>query len=120
MARVTHFEIAVDDPQTSIDFYSTVFGWQVNKWDGPMDYWLVGTGDTETLGIDGALAHRENLMNQPITIIIDVDDAAGYMEKVVSNGGEMLGELQEIPGQGISGYFKDPAGNIVGVMQSYT
>lgn len=119
MARVTHFEIAMDDPQASIDFYKNVFDWEVFKWEGPMDYWLVGTGDPETPGIDGALAHRENLMNQPITIIIDVDDAAGYMDKVKANGGEQIGELQEIPGQGISGYFKDPAGTIVGVMQSF-
>ena len=120
MAQVTHFEIAVDDPQTSIDFYQKVFDWEINKWEGPMDYWLISTGDPETVGINGALSPRESLMNQPVTMIIEVDDAAGYMAKVKANGGEVLGELQEVPGEGISGYFKDPAGNILGVMQPFT
>jgi predicted enzyme related to lactoylglutathione lyase len=119
MARVTHFEIAVDAPQTSIDFYQTVFGWQVSKWEGPMEYWLIGTGENEIPGIDGALSPRADLLDQPITLIIDVDDAAAYMEKVKANGGEIVGELQEIPGVGISGYFRDPSGNLLGVMQSF-
>ncbi|MEE4195424.1 MAG: VOC family protein [Anaerolineae bacterium] len=119
MARVTHFEIAVDDPQTSIDFYQNVFDWQVNKWEGPIEYWLIGTGESDTPGIDGALAPRADQQNQPITIVIEVEDAAAYIEKVAANGGEVIGELQEIPGVGISGYFRDPAGNILGLMQSF-
>ncbi len=31
MPRVVHFEIAVDNPQRAIDFYTKVFGWKVEK-----------------------------------------------------------------------------------------
>ena len=118
MARVIHFEIAVDDPQASVEFYQNVFAWQITKWEGPMDYWLVKTGEDGEDGIDGALSHRESL-GQPITMVIDVDDAAAFLAKVKANGGSIVSDVEEIPGEGIVGYFKDPAGNILGVMQSF-
>ena len=53
MSRVTHFEISARDPEKVGSFYSNVFGWKINKWEGPVDYWLVTTGDTNSVGIDG-------------------------------------------------------------------
>lgn len=44
MARIVHFEIPADDPERAIKFYEDVFGWEVQKWEGPFDYWLVTTG----------------------------------------------------------------------------
>jgi predicted enzyme related to lactoylglutathione lyase len=58
MPRVIHFEINADQPERAVKFYSEVFGWKIQKWEGPMDYWLVYTG--EGLGIDGGLTKREN------------------------------------------------------------
>lgn len=59
MSRVVHFEIPADDPERSIKFYETVFGWTIEKWDGPIEYWLIITGDEDKPGIDGGLAHRK-------------------------------------------------------------
>ncbi|MFY9710328.1 MAG: VOC family protein, partial [Candidatus Cybelea sp.] len=56
MARVNHFEIHSADPQAAAKFYTDVFGWKISKWDGPMDYWLVSTG--EGPGIDGGIVPR--------------------------------------------------------------
>ncbi len=61
MARVGHFEIHADDPQRAITFYQNAFQWQFNKWDGPQDYWLIKTGDSDTPGIDGGLLRRMGL-----------------------------------------------------------
>ena len=44
MGRVVHFEIHADDPERAVKFYRGVFGWDVTKWDGPVDYWLVDHG----------------------------------------------------------------------------
>jgi len=44
MPRVVHFEIHADDPQRAANFYQGVFGWDIKKWEGPEDYWLVTTG----------------------------------------------------------------------------
>jgi len=54
MTRVVHFEIHADDPERAAAFYRSVFGWEIRKWDGPFDYWLVMTGPREEMGIDGA------------------------------------------------------------------
>ncbi len=45
MARVIHFEIPVNDADRAIAFYQKVFGWKIEKWPGPMEYWLVNAGD---------------------------------------------------------------------------
>ena len=49
MPRPIHFEIPAEDPQRAIGF-SVVFGWKFNKWDGPMDYWLISTGQAPSQG----------------------------------------------------------------------
>lgn len=80
--RVIHFEIAIDEPDRAVKFYSEVFGWKVEKW-GPVDYWLVQTG--EGPGIDGALKMRER-PHESTTNTVEVPSLEKYMEKVVEKG----------------------------------
>ena len=56
MPRVVHFEIHAGDPERAISFYQRVFGWAFQKWEGPMDYWVITTGPDEQRGING-MAH---------------------------------------------------------------
>src|SRR5215469_1323983 len=44
MPRVVHFEIHAQEPERAARFYSEVFGWEITKWGGPVDYWLIKTG----------------------------------------------------------------------------
>ena len=37
MPRVVHFEFAAEDPQRAVKFYERVFGWKIDKWEGPME-----------------------------------------------------------------------------------
>src|SRR5205807_8953246 len=56
MNRVTHFEIYTDDPEAVQPFYWDVFGWKFQKFaGGPVEYWLVTTGDDKEPGINGGL-----------------------------------------------------------------
>jgi len=56
MNRVTHFEIYTNDPQAVQPFYQDVFGWKFNKFEGgPIEYWLVTTGDDKEPGINGGM-----------------------------------------------------------------
>jgi predicted enzyme related to lactoylglutathione lyase len=41
MPRVVHFEIDAEKPERAIKFYERVFGWKIEKWKGPMEYWLI-------------------------------------------------------------------------------
>ena len=55
MPRVVHFEIHAGDPDRAVNFYKTLFGWNFQKWEGPMEYWLVTTGSDDQPGINGGL-----------------------------------------------------------------
>jgi len=60
--RPIHFEINAVDPERTAKFYSDVFGWKFEKWETPeanMDYWMVMTGDKETMGINGGMSKQD-------------------------------------------------------------
>src|ERR1017187_7507057 len=58
MPRPVHFEIQAADTKRAIAYYTALFGWTFNKWEGPQDYWLIKTGEAGTMGIDGGLLPR--------------------------------------------------------------
>jgi len=116
MPRIIHFEINADDPKRATEFYKKVFGWKVEKWEGPTDYWLVTTGDEKQPGIDGAIMER---MKKATTInTIDVPSVDEFIKKIEKAGGKPVSEKTVIPGVGYFAYCKDTEGNIFGIMQA--
>lgn len=116
MPRVTFFEVPADSPDRAMKFYKEVFGWQFDKWDGPMECWLVKTGNGGKRGIDGGLMKKSN--NLPaIRNVIDVSSVDEYSGKISSNGGKLLMPKTEIPGIGFFALFQDTEGNVFGMMQ---
>ncbi len=120
MPRVVHFDIDSDDPERAIGFYGGVFGWKFEKWDGPMEYWLVTTGQEDEPGIDGGLGVRseEGLSFNAYRNTIEVPDVEEYAAKVRENGGQTLMEKMAIPGVGWFVPCVDTEGNHFGLMQS--
>ena len=117
MPRVVHFEISADQPERAAEFYQKVFGWEISKWDGPVEYWVVKTGEDDQPGIGGGMMKRqENL--PPVTNIIDVDSVDEFAEKIADNGGKIIVPKEAIPGVGWFAYFADTEGNVSGIMQS--
>lgn len=117
MPRVVHFEIAADEPQRAISFYEKVFGWRIEKWEGPTEYWLVMTGPECEPGIDGGLAGRtESGSSTENTIGVDfVDD---YVAEIKANGGKIVRPKAAVPGVGWLAYCEDTEGNRFGLMQN--
>ncbi len=116
MGRVLHFEFMAEDPEQLVRFYSTVFGWEITKWDGPQDYWLIGTGSGP--GIDGGIARLSQQGTPGYTnVVVDVDDLDASIEKALANGGEIVMPRMEVPGIGYLAYVKDPTGNDFGMME---
>ena len=121
MARVNHFEIHSADPQVAAKFYTDVFGWKISKWDGPVDYWLVSTG--EGPGIDGGIVRRQGaapagdaaVNGYVCTIVVESLDRT--LDAIVGKGGTIAFDKHEIPSIGLLAYFKDLDGNIFGVLQ---
>ncbi len=110
MPRVIHFEIPADNPQRAIKFYEESFGWKIEKWNGPFDYWLVMTGEEDEPGINGAIMSRE--MGDMVKNTIAVDSFEEYAEKIKKAGGKFLMEKQTLPGVGSMAAFEDTEGNV--------
>lgn len=117
MPRVIHFEIAVDDPERASNFYREALGWKIEKWNGPMDYWLVATGEESEPGIHGALTRRANSL-APIVNTLNVPDLDGFVAKVISAGGKVLLPRMAVPGIGYMAYCQDSEGNPFGMMET--
>jgi predicted enzyme related to lactoylglutathione lyase len=119
MPRVVHFEINADDPERAVQFYKKVFDWKVEKWDGPVDYWLVTTGDESEPGINGAIARRTEAAEATVNTV-DVPSIDRCVAKVKENGGSVIVPKMPVPGVGWLAYCKDTEGNTFGMMQADT
>ncbi len=117
MNRVVHFEISAEKPEEVISFYKNTFNWRFEKWKGPLVYWVITTGDEKTPGIDGGLKERDEMGTNTVNTI-DVVSIDESIEKVTKNGGEIIAPKMAIPGVGWFACFKDPQGNVFGIMQS--
>ena len=117
MARLVHFEMNVKDVHKTISFYEDVFGWKFQKWDGPMDYWLIMTGDEEEPGIDGGLGYEEEGFPKVVNTI-DVGDIDEIIKKIESKGGAIVRPKHAVSGVGWLAYFKDSEGVMSGIMQN--
>ena len=117
MPRPIHFEIPAQDPERAIHFYSAVFGWTFQKWDGPMPYWLVSTGPTDQPGINGGLMPRRDPA-QPCVNTMDVANVDASLAAITESGGQCVVPKMPIPGIGWLAYCKDTEGHIFGIMQN--
>ncbi|MDD1775422.1 MAG: VOC family protein [Methanobacterium sp.] len=115
MPKIIHFEIPVDKPERAIEFYTKVFGWKIQKWEGEFDYWLVTAGEEDEPGIDGAIYPREEEDN--IGTVIGVDSFDDFARKIEAEGGKMITEKMKIPGIGITGSFEDTEGNVLSIIE---
>jgi predicted enzyme related to lactoylglutathione lyase len=116
MPRPVHFDISAENPERAVKFYGDVFGWTFQKWDGPMDYWLVTTGANGELGIDGGLSRRNENSNGTVNTVA-VPSADEYLERVTQAGGKVIMPKNAIPGVGWFAMCADTEGNSFGIME---
>ena len=121
MSRVVHFEIQAENPQRAIEFYSSIFGWEFTKWEGPIEYWYVRTGSDDTPGINGGMTRRKGAIDGQAVIAyvcnVEVPSVDETIRKVEAGGGQLVVPKMPVPGIGWLAYAKDTEGNIFGVMQ---
>jgi predicted enzyme related to lactoylglutathione lyase len=123
MPRVVHFEIHADQPERAVAFYTKLFGWEISKWDGPVDYWLIKTGPDEERGINGGMIKRHGEIGASTAVIsyvctAHVDSVDATAQKVTALGGTIAVPKMPIPGIGWLAYAKDTEGNIFGFMHN--
>jgi predicted enzyme related to lactoylglutathione lyase len=114
--RIVHFEIPADNPERAVKFYQKVFNWKIEKWAGPMDYWMVTTGEDKQLGINGGITARANLA--ATTNTVDVPSVDSFLKKITEAGGKVVMPKTAVPGIGYMAYCADTEGNVFGLMQN--
>ena len=112
--RIIHFEIPVDDPDRATKFYAGIFGWDITRWDGPIDYWLVKTGPDGTRGINGAFIKRSAV--DTVVNTVAVQDLRASLAKVTECGGSIVQQMT-IPSIGEFAYCRDTEGNLFAMLQ---
>ena len=117
MPRVVHFEIHADDPERASDFYNGVFGWKINKWEGPQDYWLVDSTEGDEPGINGGIIKRMHPDLHTINTInvTSVDESATL---IMEAGGKVIKAKMAVRGVGWLAYCTDTEGNMFGIMEA--
>jgi predicted enzyme related to lactoylglutathione lyase len=117
MSRVIHFEIPAAEPERAAAFYGKVFGWKIDKWPGPMEYWMVVTGKEGEPGINGGMMKKPGGITST-TNTIGVDSVDNAISAVVKAGGKNIMPKTPIPTVGYFAYCEDTEGNVFGVMQA--
>lgn len=117
MPRVAHFEICADDVARAVSFYQHVFGWEIRKWDGPHDYWVVITGeDADLPGINGGILDRRDSFAGSVNLV-DVPALDNALLRVVEAGGVIIHSRSTIAGVGFVAYCRDSEGNPFGLIE---
>jgi predicted enzyme related to lactoylglutathione lyase len=116
MPRITHFDLYADDPERAVAFYEKALGWKFEKWDGPMEYWLVNTGPDDEPGIHGGLSRRDDPATTTVNTI-SVSSLDEYTKKIEATGGTITAPKSAIPGVGWFAMARDTEGNEFGLME---
>ena len=116
MPRPIHFDLTVDDPERAMKFYKDIFGWKFEKWNGPMEYWMVTTGDEKEPGINGGLSKRGE-SGMPNMNTIGVSSVDKFSKMIQDEGGKVLMPKSPIPGMGWFATCQDTEGNTFGIIE---
>jgi predicted enzyme related to lactoylglutathione lyase len=105
---IVHVEISAEDRKALANFYSTVFGWNMQHID-EMSYTTFSTGEGE---VGGGLnpVTDENPVGT-VLVYIGTDDIEASLAEIEAHGGQLVAPKMEIPNMGWFAVFKDPAGN---------
>ena len=116
MPRPVHFDLTVDNPERAMKFYSDIFGWKFEKWNGPMEYWMAITGDQKEPGINGGLSKRSE-SGMPNMNTIGVSSVDKFSKMVEEKGGKVSTPKSPIPGIGWFATCQDTEGNTFGIIE---
>jgi hypothetical protein len=113
---IVWFEIPADDVTRARKFYREMFGWKMEQFPGPMDYWHLDTGGADA-SPDGGLLKRQNEGQRGITnyfSVRSVEEAAARVEKA---GGKICMPKTAVPSMGYFVICQDTEGNMFGLWE---
>jgi predicted enzyme related to lactoylglutathione lyase len=111
--RITHVELPADDLERAKRFYAAVAGWEFQAMEGYRDYELFSTGD----GTGGAIGARGTSTGTSVRIFITVPSLEAARDAAAANGGTIVEDIGEVPGQGRYAIVRDPEGSEIALWQ---
>jgi len=114
---LTHFEIYGEQPAELAEFYSRVFGWQIEKVEG-VDYWRINTASEEAKKMNGGLTHRAIPDLRGWMVYVQVPNLDATVELVLRLGGSIVRPKTAVARTAWITIVADPAKNIFGVWQA--
>ena len=117
-SRLVHWEICGPDAGALREFYGSLFGWDFRTPPGFGDYHM---SDPEQTGLGGAIGVSEpEGIDLPayVALYAEVDDIDAHLARIEAAGGVTLVPRTEIPGMVTYAMFRDPAGNVMGLVES--
>jgi predicted enzyme related to lactoylglutathione lyase len=110
---VVWFEVVGKDGRKLQRFYSDLFGWKIEGAEGDPTYGLLAGVDS---GIAGAVGQSQAETDGHVTVFIEVDDPAAYLDKAEKLGGRTIVPPTEVPSYNLTfAYFTDPQGHLIGL-----
>lgn len=125
MNPVVHFEMPYQDADRVMEFYRTVFGWQLQLLGQEMGGYVLATTaveDTNSGSPKGAINGGffptvHGAPPQYPSLTIGTADIQETVQKITRAGGRVLGEPALVPGIGLYVSFVDTEGNRNSVLQ---
>jgi len=120
---IVHFEIPADDVERLRRFYAELFGWKIERWSGPADYYTVTTvpvnekGEPVRPGVNGGMMKRQNPQHRPVNYIL-VESVDEYSKRIEALGGKIVVPKAQVPGICWWALAVDPEGNQFAIMES--
>jgi predicted enzyme related to lactoylglutathione lyase len=117
---VVHFEIVARDGEKLKGYYAELFGWEIDS-SNPMNYGLIDRAanlNSEGIGVGGGIGQGPDGYEGHVTFYAEVPDVEESLQKAESLGGtRMMGPERIMEGVEL-GQFKDPEGNVIGLIKS--
>ena len=116
---VVHFEVIGQDGEKLQRYYSELFGWKI-KADNEMNYGIVAREENlapDGIGIGGGIAGGPPGYGGHVTFYVAVPDIEAALQKAESLGGTRVMGPETIMGSLELGQFKDPEGNVIGLVK---
>ncbi len=119
---VVHFEILGGDGPATVSFYRELFGWDLRQvpMAGYDTYAYLPQPDRGIGGGIGRLGPDDPTGAHLVTVYVEVPDLEATLERAVLAGAEVTLPVTGLPGEGAIARFRDPQGNIIGLIRPAT
>jgi hypothetical protein len=117
---VVHFEIIGKDADKLRNYYSELFGWEIDA-NNPMNYGMVqreGNTNAEGIGIGGGVGRGPEGYPGHVTFYVEVPDVEAALAKAESLGGSRVMGPNKVADEVEIGLFNDLEGHQIGLIKS--